>query len=181
VRSPLEQLSLARDVLRREIWAQRAYRRLERRGLDVGPPLYIRETDLTRFTFGAGCTVQHGTLLMMEDAEMTFGERVTVGEYCNLRPSASFIRIGSRTLLAQYVSLIAADHAIEDGVPQLGADLRDGYHGITIGEDCWLGTQSVVLPGVTLGDRCIVGAGAVVTRSFPAGTRLGGVPAKPLG
>ena len=37
---------------------------------------------------------------------------------------------------------------------------------ITIGDDCWIGGQSVILPGVTIGNRCIVGAGAVVTKDL---------------
>ncbi|MGA4577388.1 hypothetical protein [Limisphaera sp. VF-2] len=36
------------------------------------------------------------------------------------------------------------------------------------------------MPGVELGDDVIVGAGAVVTRSFPSGSVLVGVPARPL-
>jgi acetyltransferase-like isoleucine patch superfamily enzyme len=34
------------------------------------------------------------------------------------------------------------------------------------------------MPGVSLGDHCIVGTNAVVTKSFPAGSVLAGVPAK---
>lgn len=53
-----------------------------------------------------------------------------------------------------------------------GADVR-------IGDRCWLGMNTVVLPGVVLGDATIVAAGAVVTKSFPdGGVVLGGVPAK---
>nr|WP_283244199.1 DapH/DapD/GlmU-related protein [Luoshenia tenuis] len=38
-----------------------------------------------------------------------------------------------------------------------------------LGEKCWIGMNSVVLPGVTLGPHTVVGAGAVVTKSFPEG------------
>jgi acetyltransferase-like isoleucine patch superfamily enzyme len=110
------------------------------------------------------------------------GDDVLVGEYSNLRPAFSFIRIGSRVQLAQFVSMIATNHAVDDqGAPTRAADLRPGKHGITIGDDCWFGAGAVVLAGVELGPRCIVGAGAVVTRSYPAGSKLVGVPARPLG
>jgi acetyltransferase-like isoleucine patch superfamily enzyme len=38
----------------------------------------------------------------------------------------------------------------------------------------------VILSDVELGDRCVIGAGAVVTRSFSAGSVVGGVPATSL-
>jgi acetyltransferase-like isoleucine patch superfamily enzyme len=44
-----------------------------------------------------------------------------------------------------------------------------GYEDVHIGNYCWLGANSVILPGVILGDHTIVGAGAVVTKSFPKG------------
>ncbi len=51
---------------------------------------------------------------------------------------------------------------------------------VTIGDGCWLGARATILKDVTLGDRCVVAAGAVVTRSFPAGSIIGGVPARLL-
>lgn len=40
---------------------------------------------------------------------------------------------------------------------------------VIIGAYCWLGANSIVLPGVRLGPHTVVGAGAVVTKSFPDG------------
>ncbi len=49
---------------------------------------------------------------------------------------------------------------------------------ITLGNDVWIGTSVIILPGVTIGDGAIVGAGAVVTRDIPAYAVAVGVPAK---
>ena len=49
---------------------------------------------------------------------------------------------------------------------------------VVIGNNVWIGDNVIILPGVTLGDGCIVGAGAVVTKSFSAGSVIGGNPAK---
>ncbi|EOJ3081127.1 DapH/DapD/GlmU-related protein, partial [Acinetobacter baumannii] len=48
-----------------------------------------------------------------------------------------------------------------------------------IGDKCWIGMNSVILPGVVLGNGTIVAAGAVVTKSFKQGNIvIAGVPAK---
>lgn len=48
-----------------------------------------------------------------------------------------------------------------------------------IGDKCWIGMNSVILPGVVLGDNTIVGAGSVVTKSFENGhCVVAGNPAK---
>ncbi|WP_049750424.1 acyltransferase [Thermosipho melanesiensis] len=50
---------------------------------------------------------------------------------------------------------------------------------VIIGKNCWLGINSVILPGVILRPRTIVGAGSVVTKSFPEGNCIiAGNPAK---
>ena len=47
---------------------------------------------------------------------------------------------------------------------------------IVIGDDVWLGANTVVLAGVTIGDGAIIAAGAVVTKDVPAGSIVGGCP-----
>ncbi len=47
-----------------------------------------------------------------------------------------------------------------------------------LGNDIWIGTRAVILPGVEVGDGAIIGAGAVVTKNIPPYSVVGGVPAK---
>lgn len=48
---------------------------------------------------------------------------------------------------------------------------------VLIGNDCWIGARSVILPGVTIGDFSVVSAGAVVTKDVPPHSLVAGVPA----
>lgn len=47
-----------------------------------------------------------------------------------------------------------------------------------IGENCFIGGRSIILPGVEIGSNCIIGAGSVVTRSIPDGSIAAGNPAR---
>lgn len=154
--------------------------RLRRRGLRIASDARL-QGHIVHLRHGAGCLIGSGSLLVMDESgPITLGERVVLGEYSNVRASGSPITIGSDVLFAQFVSVIAENHVLDaDGKPDWTVTDRM-RSGVTIGAHCWLATHSIVLPGVTLGERCIVGAGAVVTRSFPAGSRLVGAPARAL-
>ena len=49
---------------------------------------------------------------------------------------------------------------------------------ITIGDDVFVGANSIILKGVTIGDRAIIGAGSVVSKDIPADEIWAGNPAK---
>lgn len=61
-----------------------------------------------------------------------------------------------------------------------GADVNDFIpsKAITIGNNCFIGCNAIILKGTILGDGCVVGAGAVVSGVFETGTVIGGNPAK---
>lgn len=85
------------------------------------------------------------------------------------------IYLGYGTYIAPNVGLITANHKLDN------LDEHEDGRDIVIGEKCWIGMNSVVLPGVVLGEGTIVAAGAVVSKSFPEGhVVIGGIPAKIL-
>lgn len=83
------------------------------------------------------------------------------------------IVIGKGTYIAPNVGIITVNHDLAnlDGHGK-GAD-------VVLGKKCWIGMNSVIMPGVTLGDNTTVGAGSIVTKSFVDGNVIiAGTPAK---
>lgn len=49
---------------------------------------------------------------------------------------------------------------------------------VKIGNNVWIGAEVKIMPGVHVGDNAVLAGGAVVTKIVPAGTIVGGNPAK---
>jgi len=90
----------------------------------------------------------------------------------------SKINIGDNVLIGPGVQLHASNHGYElNGVPMTYQERVE--KDIIIGNDVWIGGNSVITSGVSLADGIIVAAGSVVTKSFiEKNTIIGGVPAK---
>ncbi len=90
------------------------------------------------------------------------------------------VEIGADTLLSPGVQVISGNHVFDN--PKVPIRFQGTAYGkVSIGEDCWLGTNVVVVPGVTIGRGSVVGAGAVVTKDIPEFSVALGVPAKVVG
>lgn len=83
------------------------------------------------------------------------------------------IILGKGIYIAPNVGLITTNHDVNN------LDKHSEGKNIVIKDKCWIGMNSVILPGVTLGTNTIVGAGSIVTKSFPEGfCVIAGNPAK---
>lgn len=128
-------------------------------------------------------------LLLCETSEgaIEIGELVYLGDNVIVSARAG-IRIGARTLIAHGVQIFDNDsHPID--ARERHADYLDLLAGkprskaidaapVVIGEDCWLGVNSIVLKGVTIGPRSVVAAGSVVVDDVAADSVVAGNPAR---
>ena len=109
---------------------------------------------------------------------------VTVGEGCRIysmdvASERWLVSIGDRVTVSVGVQFIT-----HDGTGWLVRDTsgrRYRYAPIAVGDDCFIGARSILMPGVVIGDNVIVAAGSVVTKSAPAGSIIGGNPARVIG
>jgi acetyltransferase-like isoleucine patch superfamily enzyme len=89
------------------------------------------------------------------------------------------ISIGNRVTVTSGVQFLT-----HDGSTWLVRDdkgRRYRYAKIEIGNDVFVGINSIIMPGVRIGNKIIIGAGSVVTKSVPDGFIVAGNPAKIIG
>ena len=85
------------------------------------------------------------------------------------------IDIGDNVLFGPRVCLFTAGHPIDAGVRN--TQLEFGKR-IRIGNNVWVGGNTVINPGVTIGDNVVIGSGSVVTGDIPGGVVAAGVPCR---
>lgn len=123
-----------------------------------------------------GVTIRPRARLECHNVDGKLGE-IQISEGANIHfyfhcAAAKLVKIGTGVLIAGRVYITDHDHS----VPWQSGKLVVAP--VVIEHDCWLGEGCAILKGVTLGHHCVVGANAVVTRSFPPGSVIGGVPAR---
>ncbi|NWG08349.1 MAG: acyltransferase [Chloroflexi bacterium] len=115
----------------------------------------------------------HRTSVVVAPHKIERGTRcpgLSMGCYLDGRNGIIF---GKNVWMGPRVSVISMNHDLYDYEKYIAAEP------IVIGDNCWLATGCIILPGVRLGNHVIVAAGAVVTQSFEEDNIvLGGVPAK---
>ena len=85
------------------------------------------------------------------------------------------VRIGENVQIAPNVSIYTAGHPIH---PE---SRNSGYEygiDISIGDNCWIGGNTCIMPGVSIGKNVVIGAGSVVTKDIPDDVIAVGNPCK---
>ncbi|EWM52975.1 sugar O-acetyltransferase [Ruminococcus flavefaciens] len=95
-------------------------------------------------------------LVILDAAEVTFGDNVFIGPNCGFYTS---------------------EHPIDAMTRNQGLEYAKP---IKIGSDVWIGGNVTVLSGVTIGDNVVIGAGSVVTKDIPSNCVAAGNPCAPV-
>lgn len=108
-----------------------------------------------------------------------FGDQLIIGKFCSIASGTKFImgsanhRISSVTT---YPFNVFGGIWQENTPPHLSQLPVKGD--IVVGNDVWIGRESIVMPGVKIGDGCIIAAYSVVTKDIPPYSVAGGNPAR---
>lgn len=109
--------------------------------------------------------------------DLRIGNDVYIGRYAFIA-CINLVSISDGTVLSDYVYINDSAHGLDPAAGPIMKQPLWSKGPISIGKNCFIGYGARIMPGVSLGDHCIVGTNAVVTKSFPAGSVLAGVPAK---
>lgn len=118
-----------------------------------------------------------------------YGEHIYIDEGTFINVNAIFldnniINIGKNGLIGPGVQLLTASHPLSarERLITSNENLKTSYKTfskpIQIGDNVWIGGNTVVLPGITIGNNVTIGAGSVVTKNIPDNMLAFGNPCK---
>lgn len=105
-------------------------------------------------------------------------DRLVIGSFCSIGSGAAFIMAGNQghrndwisTFPFYWMSEVEAFNGAANGFEPAGDTV--------IGNDVWIGSEAIIMPGVTIGDGAVIGTRALVTRDAPPYAIVGGNPAR---
>jgi acetyltransferase-like isoleucine patch superfamily enzyme len=109
--------------------------------------------------------------------------RIGEGSFFNLGvmvAAVELVEIGDHCMFANGCFITDGSHRFDDPekpVPWQGFSSKGPTR---IGDNVWCGAHVVITSGVTIGERCVIGANSVVTQDIPPFSIAAGAPAKVL-
>jgi teichuronic acid biosynthesis glycosyltransferase TuaG len=102
------------------------------------------------------------------DAKLTIGCNVSFNNYCSINCMNS-IDIGNNSWFGEGVRMYDHNHKFNDSLVPFTAQ---GFTSkpIKIGNNCWIGSNTVLLQGVEIGDNSVIGANNLIHKSVPPNT-----------
>jgi len=110
------------------------------------------------------------------DFPLEIGKSSFVGLNCFIEGFNAKVKIGDFVSFAPNVNLYSGSGPNASLAMQKIFPIVRGE--VSIGDHCWIGSFSTIMPLVTIGKYCVVAANSFVTKSFPDYSIIGGTPAK---
>lgn len=109
------------------------------------------------------------------------GKGISIGDNSGIGVNASIrgpLIIGNDVMMGPEVIILTSNHSFNRLDIPMNEQGSTRPKQVIIGDDVWIGTRAIILPGIQIGNGAIIGAGAVVTRNVPDFAIVGGNPAK---
>ena len=127
----------------------------------------LEALDEGRLQIGEGTLLEPGCwLTLAPDGADRDRRRLLLNRNTMLAAQAE-IEIGDHTMFANGCFVGDAEHRYDDPDTPVTQQGFISKGPVRIGPDCWFGVNCAVTSGVTIGERCVIGANSVVTGDLP--------------
>ncbi|ELC8443042.1 acyltransferase [Clostridium perfringens] len=142
----------------------------------LGRNLNVQLKSGTSLEIDENVTIEDNVFINCEAGSIKINEGVYINSNCRI-VSLERITIGKNTILGPNVQIYDHNHIFKDNKIPIS---HQGYTAqeIVIGENVWIGTNSVITEGINICDFVVIGANSVVTKDILISGVYCGAPAK---
>ena len=136
----------------------------------------IRVLGNVAISLGERVAIRNDVIIAGRNGILSIGDRTAINDY-TIITCTERVTIGEDCMIAPHVYILDVDHEFESNSEPIA---KQGYRKapVTIGDDVWIGTHSIITKGVTIGTGAIIAANSVVTKDVDAFSIVGGSPAR---
>lgn len=122
------------------------------------------EGNAAKGTIGEKFACRRNVKLRVVNGELKIGQNVFINDNCSIT-CRGVIQIGNDCLIGQNVLIYDHDHLFRGS----GKISEQGFNigTVTIGQNVWIGSNTVILKNVRIGDNCVIGAGSIIYQDIP--------------
>ncbi|HWQ80692.1 MAG TPA: acyltransferase [Ignavibacteria bacterium] len=124
---------------------------------------------------GKNCDIESGLTFhnCSDYRKLKVGDNSHIGKNCFFDLAES-VTIGNNAVISMNTSFITHIDMKRSELDRLYPARTDA---VTVGDDCYIGANSIILPGVKLGSKCFAAASSTITESFEGCSFVAGSPA----
>jgi acetyltransferase-like isoleucine patch superfamily enzyme len=145
-----------------------------KRDLPLEELLFDRWERARSLGFGENTSIYHNSYVY---GEVSVGANVWIGPF-TLLDGTGGLTIGDNCSISAGVQIYTHD-SVRWALS--GGKVKYEYAPVKIGNNCYIGPQTVIAKGVSIGDHCLIGACSFVNSDIPPFTLAFGVPCRPKG
>ena len=119
----------------------------------------------TRFKIGKRSTFRRNFSVYIENGRVLIGNRCFFNNFCSIN-SLQKVEIKDGCIFGENVRIYDHNHKFSKAALRLK---EQGFSvgEVTIGENCWIGSNVTILKGAEIGNNCVIGAGCVIAQKIP--------------
>ena len=117
------------------------------------------EDQSVRYLMGDSVTQQE-----WQDGAYREADKLIIGKFCSIASGATFMMAGNQGHRVDWISTFPFSPE------EFGEDVQSGFEragNTVVGNDVWIGSEAMIMPGVKIGDGAVIGARSVITKDVP--------------
>ncbi|HHP0478904.1 CatB-related O-acetyltransferase [Vibrio campbellii] len=117
------------------------------------------EDQSVRYLMGDSVTQQE-----WQDGAYGEVDKLIIGKFCSIASGATFMMAGNQGHRVDWISTFPFSPE------EFGEDVQSGFEragDTVVGNDVWIGSEAMIMPGVKIGDGAVIGARSVITKDVP--------------